>query len=147
MPPNSPRERFNNIPYFLERGCWGGAPRQGGRGKTFCVPACFSCDLNSRHFHFHDQYFELDAFGGFCKKMTHTTATRNVYWCFNFLRMKGVTPCIQDLPACGNRQDTKRNAAAELAELMRGATGLTVLALKRALLLRAATCEPASKCK
>ena len=32
-------------------------------------------------------------------------------------------------------------------KLMRGATGLTVLALKRALLLRTATCEPASKCK
>ena len=32
-------------------------------------------------------------------------------------------------------------------KLMRGATGLTVLGLKRALLLRAATCEPASKCK
>ena len=56
-------------------------------------------------------------------------------------------PCSKNWPACGNRQDTKRNAAAELAELMRVATGLTVLALKRALLLRAATCEPASKCK
>ena len=66
---------------------------------------------------------------------------------FHVLRMKGVMPFIQDLPACGNRQDTKRNAAAEFTELMRGATGLTVLALKRALLLRAATCEPASKCK
>ena len=66
---------------------------------------------------------------------------------FQFLRMKGVTPCIHDWPACGNRQDTKRNATAELAELMRGATGLTVLALKRALLPCAAACEPASKCK
>ena len=118
---------------------------RGERGKTFCVPACFSCDLNSRHFHFHDRYLELDAFGGLYKNITHTTATTNVYWCFNFfLRMKGVTPCIQDWPTFGNRQDTKRSAT---AKQMHEATGLTVLALKRALLPCAATCEPASKCK
>ena len=57
---------------------------------------------------------------------------------------EGVTPCIQEWPACGNRQDTKRSAT---AKQMHVATGLTVLALKRALLLRAAACEPASKCK
>ena len=44
------------------------------------------------------------------------------------MRMKGIVPCSKNWPSCGNRQDTKRNAAAELAELMRGATGLTVLA-------------------
>ena len=44
----------------------------------------------------------------------------------------------------GNRQDTKRSAT---AKQMHVATGLTVLALKRALLLLLATCEPASKCK
>lgn len=61
--------------------------------------------------------------------------------------MKVFKPFTQNLPTCGNRQDTKRNAAAELAELMRGATGLTVLGLKRALLPCTTTCEPASKCK
>ena len=63
---------------------------------------------------------------------------------FQFLRMKGIVPFIHDWPACGNRQDTKRSAT---AKQMHEATGLTVLALKRALLLRFAACEPASKCK
>ena len=58
--------------------------------------------------------------------------------------MKGNKSFIQDWPACGNRQDTKRSAT---AKQMHVATGLTVLALKRALLLRVAACEPASECK
>ena len=47
----------------------------------------------------------------------------------------------------GNRQDTKRNATAELAELGRGATGLTVLALLLALLSQRPPCELSSICK
>ena len=38
LPPNSPRERFNSIPYFLERGCWGVPRGRGEGGKPFACP-------------------------------------------------------------------------------------------------------------
>ena len=51
---------------------------------------------------------------------------------------------LMKMPACGNRQPTKRSAT---AKQMHEATGLTVLALLLALLSQRPTCEPASICK
>ena len=56
------------------KGGLGGLPRgRGERGKTFCVPACFSCDIRGRIFFF--SFFikrEENALSGFCKKRTLT---------------------------------------------------------------------------
>ena len=51
---------------------------------------------------------------------------------------------LMKMPACGNRQPTKRSAT---AKQMHAATGLTVLALLACELGQRPTCEPASKCK
>ena len=101
----------------------GGCPAAGGKGETFCVPTVLSCDTRGRPFIFsRPVYSARQTFGGFCKKSTY----------------------CNDEPACGNRQDTKRNAT---AKQMRGATGLTVLALLLALPEQRPACELASKCK
>ena len=69
-----------------------------------------------------------------------------------FLELEELAACIKrDLATHRPPAETGRTQSGTLqrneVKLMRGATGLTVLALKRALLLRAATCELASKCK
>ena len=96
------------------------------------------------HFSFTDQLVELGYVWRLLQKDDPYNRHDQPLLKIQFLRMKGVVPCIQNWPACGNWQDTKRSAT---AKQMHGATGLTVLALKRALLPCAATCEPASKCK
>jgi len=72
-----------------------------------------------------------------------------MYTVVSILRMKGATPFITMI---GPRAETGRTQSGTLlrneVKQMRGATGLTVLALfLRASLLFAATCELAGKCK
>ena len=51
---------------------------------------------------------------------------------------------LMEMPACGNRQTTKRSAT---AKQMHEATGLTVLALLLAPLAQRPLCELSSICK
>ena len=111
-------------------GVAGGAPRQGGRGKTFCVPAVLSCDTHPMHFLFTDQLVELGYVWRLLQKDDPYNRHEECLLRFQFLRMKGATPFI---PMIGSRAETGRTQSGTLlrneVKQMRGATGLTVLAL------------------
>ena len=129
---------------FLGGGWRGGLGGKGG--NTFCVPAFLVASRTRGIFILPFHYLELEELAA-CNKISHTTATRNVYWSFNFCGWRESCPSS----TIGPRAETGRTQSGTLqrneVKLMRAATGLTVLALKRALLTCAATCEPAGKCK
>ena len=59
-------------------------PRGGGKGGTLLRAHSFKLRHELEAFSFLQPMFRTRCFGGFCNKITHTTATRNVYWIFNF---------------------------------------------------------------
>ena len=119
-------------------------PRGGGKGGTLLRAHSFKLRQDLDELSFIEQLFRTRCIWRLIQKDDPYNRHDQRLLEFQFLRMKGVFLYTHEWPTCGNRQDTKRSAA---AKQMHVATGLTVLALKRALLLRIAACELASECK
>ena len=121
---------------------------RGEGGKPFACPLVLVAILADGIFLFTLIFCARLAFGGLCKKSAYCNRLGDLYFQNKVMRMKVFKPFTRNLPACGNRQDTKRNATAKRSEADAWSDWPDCACIKkRALLLCAATCELTSKCK
>ena len=120
MPPVPPKLGLHTL--FFGEGVRG--VLRGERGNTFCVPAVLSCDTNTMHFSLTEKLVELGNVWRLLQKDTPYNPPRPMFTVVSIFADEEKCIFLDDRPACGNRQDKKRNAT---AKQMRGATGLTVL--------------------